>query len=61
MEKQDQRNEAIQWLDQLIQKYPQNKMLLWVKAMFLNQPADNLSVTEKNAAVRLLEQLKELH
>ena len=32
MEKQDQKNEAIQWLDQLIQKHPENKMLLWVKS-----------------------------
>jgi tetratricopeptide (TPR) repeat protein len=60
MEKQDKKNEANQWLDQLIQKYPQNKMLIWVKAMFLNQPANNLSATEKNATVRLLEQINEL-
>ena len=53
MEKQDKKNEAIQWLDQLIQKYPENKMLLWVKAKFLNQPANNLSINEKNATVRV--------
>ena len=61
MEKLDQKNEAIQWLDQLIQKYPENKILLWSKAMFLKQPADFLPADEKNATIRILEQLSELH
>jgi tetratricopeptide (TPR) repeat protein len=61
MEKQDQKSEAIQWLDQLIQKHPENKMLLWVKSKFLKQPGDVLNKGEKNATVRLLEQLNQLH
>ncbi|MGK2862735.1 MAG: DUF5107 domain-containing protein [Chitinophagaceae bacterium] len=61
MEKQDQKTEAIQWLDQLIQKSPGNKTLLWCKAMFLKQPVDILNANERNATVRVLEQLSELH
>ena len=61
MEKLDQKNEAVQWLDQLIQKSPENKTLLWSKAMFLEQPADILPPGEKNATVHILEQLSELH
>src|SRR5688572_7188068 len=61
MEKRDQKKEAIQWLDQLIQKYPGNKILLWSKAMFLDQPVDFLPADEKNATIRVLEQLSELH
>jgi hypothetical protein len=45
----------------LIQKYPENKILLWCKAMFLNQPADFLSADEKNATIRVLDALSELH
>lgn len=60
MEKQEQKQEAIQWLDQLIQKYPENKILLWAKAKFMDQPADILGDSEKNATVRVLEQLGEL-
>lgn len=61
MEKKDQKNEAIQWLDQLIQKYPENKIMLWCKAMLLNQRADILTTNEKNATIRVLEQLTELY
>lgn len=61
MERRDQKKEAIQWLDQLIQKYPGNKILLWCKAMFLDQPEDILPADEKNATIRVLEQLSELH
>ena len=61
MEKQGQKDEAVKWLDQLIQKYPDNKMILWVKSTFLNQSAGSLSENEKNATVRLLEQIKELN
>ncbi len=61
MEKQDQKTEAIQWLDLLIQKSPGNKTLLWCKAMFLKQPVDLLHSNERNVTVRVLEQLSELH
>lgn len=61
MEKRDQKKEAIQWLDQLTQKYPENKILLWCKAMFLDQPADIFPANEKNATIRVLEQLSELN
>ena len=61
MEKQGQKNEAIQWVDQLIQKYPENKMMPWVKSTFLKQPVVELADNEKNATFRLLEQIKELN
>jgi predicted Zn-dependent protease len=61
MEKLNQKDEATKWLDQLIQKYPENKILLWCKAMFLNQPADFLSADEKNATIRVLDALSQLH
>jgi len=61
MEKRDQKKEAVQWLDQMIQKYPENKILLWCKAMLLDQPVDFVPTNEKNATVRILEQLSELH
>ena len=60
MEKRDQKKEAIQWLDQMIQKYPENKILLWCKAMFLDQPVDLLPPNEKNATIRVLEKLSEM-
>ncbi|HKO79849.1 MAG TPA: hypothetical protein VJU78_05610, partial [Chitinophagaceae bacterium] len=60
MEKQDQKQEAIQWFGQLIQKYPDNKILLWAKAKLTDQPAD-MPPNEKNATVRILEQLSEFH
>jgi tetratricopeptide (TPR) repeat protein len=59
MEKQGQKQEAILWIDQVIQKFPENKIIGWVKAKFLGQ-ADVLEITEKNATVRILEQLGEL-
>ena len=60
MEKQGQKKEAIQWLDQMLEKHPGNKILLWSKAMFLKEPVDFLSTDEKNATIRVLEQLNEL-
>jgi hypothetical protein len=61
MEKQGQKDEAVRWLDQLIQKYPQNKMMLWVKSTFLKQPGDSIAESEKNATTRLLEKINELN
>jgi hypothetical protein len=61
MEKRDQKKEATRWLDQMIQIYPANKILLWSKSIFLDQPTDLLPANEKNATVRVLEQLNELH
>jgi len=61
MEKREEKGKAVQSLDQMIQKYPGNKILLWTKSMFLDQPTDLLPANEKNAAIRVLEQLNELH
>ncbi len=61
MEKQGQKDEAVRWLDQLIQKYPQNKMMLWVKSTFLKQAGDSIEENEKNATTRLLEKINELN
>jgi tetratricopeptide (TPR) repeat protein len=60
MDKQGRKDEAMQWLNELIQKYPDNEMLSWSKAIFLHQPAANLSDARKNATVRILEQVSEL-
>lgn len=60
MEKRDQKQEAILWLDQMLQKHPENKTMLWSKAMFLKQPVDFLPDNEKNATIRVLEQLSAL-
>ena len=60
LEQLNQKNEAIKRLDQLIEKYPGNKILLWCKAILLKQPADILSDNEKNASVRILEQINEI-
>lgn len=57
LEQQGKKEEAVQWLDQLIQKYPANKMLLWTKASFMDQPAESGGNT---ATVRILEQLNQL-
>jgi predicted Zn-dependent protease len=61
MEKQDKKNQAIQWLDQLIQKYPENQILVWTKATFLNQQTAFLQDDKKNATVRILEELSQLN
>jgi len=60
MDKQGQKQEALQWLDQLLQKYPENKTLLWVKTKFMGQPGDIIKADEKNATIRILERLSEL-
>ena len=60
MERLNQKNEAIQQIDQLIQKYPDNKILELIKAKFQDQPTEALPVIEKNATIRILDQLSEL-
>ena len=60
MEKLGKKEEAIQSLDQLIQRYPENKMLQWVKAKFMASDPAILDAGAKNATVRILEQLSEM-
>ena len=51
LEKVGKRDEAIQWMDDLIQKYPENVTLKWAKAVFLGQPADFLEEDKKNGTI----------
>jgi predicted membrane protein len=56
-ERLNMRNEAIQWLDIQIQDFPGNKLILWSKAVFEKDKTFVLLENEKDANVRILEQL----
>jgi tetratricopeptide (TPR) repeat protein len=58
MKKQGRGNEAIQWLEGLIKKFPGNKILLWARAELTGEGSSILQPNEKNVSVRILEQLK---
>ena len=56
-EKLDQRDKAEEWLNEKLQVSPTNKKLLWSKSVFEKSNTVTLSETEKNANVRIIEQL----
>jgi len=56
-EKLNQKDKAIEWLDKQIQAFPGNRKLLWSKSVFEGNNSITLSTTEKDANVRILEQL----
>lgn len=51
------RNEVIQWLNRQIQDFPKNKLLVWSKASFEKDNGFVLPENEKDANVRIIEQL----
>ena len=57
MDKQGKRAEAVQWLDELVRKDPDNETLKWSQARFLNQQVIFASDERKQATVRILEEL----
>ena len=60
MEKVNGKEKARQWLQERMNKYPDSKILLWVKAMFENKPGNETLKGEQNATVRILEELQRM-
>jgi tetratricopeptide (TPR) repeat protein len=58
MEKANQKEKATQWLQERVNEYPENKILLWSKATFENKPTNEILKGEQNATVRILEEIK---
>ncbi len=56
-EKLNQKDKGIEWLDEQTKSFPGNKKLLWSKSMFEGNNNFTLSPAEKDANVRILEQL----
>jgi hypothetical protein len=56
-EKLDQKEKVREWLDKQLQAFPTNKKLLWSKSVIDRNNDLALCETEKNANVRILEQL----
>jgi tetratricopeptide (TPR) repeat protein len=56
-QKLDQQDKAKEWLNEQLQTSPTNKKLLWSKSVFEGNNDFSLTESEKNANVRILEQL----
>jgi hypothetical protein len=50
----------LQWLQERISKYPDNRILLWSKAVFEKKPAADILKGEQNSTVRILEEVKNI-
>ena len=59
LEKTESKQRAADWLNEQLNDEPGNRYLFWVKAIFQNSKPD-LAGNEKDASVRILEQLMEL-
>lgn len=59
LEKTSGKNEAGEWLNKQVLHHPDNKSLLWVRAVFGGHKND-LEENEKDASVRVLEQVEGL-
>jgi hypothetical protein len=59
LEKTANKQQATDWLNEQLNRYPDNKDLLWVSAVFYDQK-NKLPANEKNASIRILEQIERL-
>ena len=60
MEKVDQKDKARQWLQERIKKYPDNKILIWSRAVFENEPVKDFPIGDRNASMRILEEVRQI-
>jgi tetratricopeptide (TPR) repeat protein len=56
-ERLNRKAEAVQWMNKQIHDFPDNKLLLWSKAVFENDNSFVLKVAEKDENVRIIEEL----
>jgi hypothetical protein len=56
-EQMNKKDDAVKWLDFQIKDFPDNKLLLWSKAAFIKDNAFTISENEKDANVRIIEEL----
>jgi tetratricopeptide (TPR) repeat protein len=56
-EKLNRKNEGVQWINRQISEFPDNKLLMWSKAMLENDRAFVLPDADKDVNVRIIEEL----